>query len=237
MADMKTVTINGVTYKIEDPEALSGTDTTLTQANKAADAAAVGTALGKKAPAGYGLGGNSTNAPTNNDANQAVYNGFFSAFSSTQNAPKVDGTMLVESRAWGQTYQTIKQHGTGCVLQRCQKSGVWSEWEWRNPPMAVGVEYRTTKRFKGKPVYTILMELGQLPSNSTKAVDLPCEYGDVGDVVSMDGCVYNEATLETFPLSGYTDMSIYVQDCTVHINHNGSSNYNCRAILEYTVVE
>lgn len=50
MAQMKTVTINGVTYKIEDPDALSGTDTTLSEANKAADAAAVGAALAGKAP-------------------------------------------------------------------------------------------------------------------------------------------------------------------------------------------
>lgn len=46
----------------------------------------------------------------------------------------------------------------------------WGEWEWKNPPMRVGVEYRTTERRVGKPVYTKLIEIGQLPNNSTKTV-------------------------------------------------------------------
>ncbi len=42
--------------------------------------------------------------------------------------------------------------------------------EWINPPMAVGVEYRTTERYNGKALYTKLLDLGALPVNSSKAV-------------------------------------------------------------------
>lgn len=50
----------------------------------------------------------------------------------------------------------------GELLQRI-KGG---EWEWENPPMALGVEYRTTERWQGKAVYTIAFGTGQLPNNS-----------------------------------------------------------------------
>lgn len=34
--------------------------------------------------------------------------------------------------------------------------------EWVNPPMALGVEYQTTERFNGKPVFTKLVDCGTL---------------------------------------------------------------------------
>lgn len=36
----------------------------------------------------------------------------------------------------------------------------WGEWEWENPPMTSGVEYRTTERLNGKPVYTTYFNIG-----------------------------------------------------------------------------
>ena len=39
-----------------------------------------------------------------------------------------------------------------------------------HPPMQVGVEYRTTERYMGKPVYVKLFDLGTLPNNSEKIV-------------------------------------------------------------------
>lgn len=42
---------------------------------------------------------------------------------------------------------------SGCALQRSRNIGVWSEWEWINPPMVAGTEYRTTERYKGDAVY------------------------------------------------------------------------------------
>ena len=38
--------------------------------------------------------------------------------------------------------------------------------EWVNPPMLVGVEYRTTERYQGKPVYTKPFNIGALPAGS-----------------------------------------------------------------------
>ncbi len=46
--------------------------------------------------------------------------------------------------------------------------------EWINPPMNLGVEYRTTERYLGKPVYAQLMNWGNAPAQgSMKTVAIP----------------------------------------------------------------
>lgn len=48
---------------------------------------------------------------------------------------------------------------------------VWeSEYEYLNPPMQLGVEYRTTERYMGKPVYTMAFSTGNLRAAGVKAV-------------------------------------------------------------------
>lgn len=42
--------------------------------------------------------------------------------------------------------------------------------EWINPPMLLGVEYRTTERYLGKPVYVQAVNFGTLPNANTKSV-------------------------------------------------------------------
>lgn len=42
--------------------------------------------------------------------------------------------------------------------------------EYLNPPLALGVEYRTTERYLGKPVYCKLVDFGKLPNNAIKEV-------------------------------------------------------------------
>lgn len=45
-------------------------------------------------------------------------------------------------------------------------------FEYENPPMTFDVEYRTTKRYLGKPVYTQMVGYGALPNNTGKNVSL-----------------------------------------------------------------
>ena len=54
---------------------------------------------------------------------------------------------------------------TGCYYRM-----VNGDKEWINPPMAFGVEYRTTERWQSNPVYTALIDIGTLPDNSSKEV-------------------------------------------------------------------
>ena len=46
---------------------------------------------------------------------------------------------------------------------------IGGEWEWSNPPLLQGYEYRTTERWNGRPVYTKLIDVGVYPSNTHKA--------------------------------------------------------------------
>jgi hypothetical protein len=45
-------------------------------------------------------------------------------------------------------------------LYRAKYNGVWNPWEYINPPMVTGEEYRTTERYKGNPVYVKLVDYG-----------------------------------------------------------------------------
>lgn len=61
-----------------------------------------------------------------------------------------------------------------CKVRFSIINGVFSGWEWENPPMRIDTEYRTIKRFRGKPVYTLYFYYGNLP-NATRT---DVEYGD-----------------------------------------------------------
>ena len=60
----------------------------------------------------------------------------------------------------------------GCKVQRAIYGSTVYDWEWVNPPMDAGVEYRTTERYNGKIVYVKLVNFGTLPSNTYKDVTL-----------------------------------------------------------------
>ena len=51
----------------------------------------------------------------------------------------------------------------------CYYRTVNGKTEWENPPMVLGVEYRTTERWQGKAVYTALIDCGALPNNAQSA--------------------------------------------------------------------
>lgn len=55
----------------------------------------------------------------------------------------------------------LHQDGDGCYYQQWVSGSGDTITEWLNPPMQVGVEYRTTERYLGQPVYTKLLDLGQ----------------------------------------------------------------------------
>lgn len=114
------------------------------------------------APSGYGLG---TWAKLITDLNSAKACGWYFFGSSATNTPPHNGSgaLLVLNRNY--TYEVIQiawDYSTGVMSQRVYASNSWSSWEFVNPPMALGVEYRTTERYKGKPVYVCALHVGYL---------------------------------------------------------------------------
>ena len=140
-------------------------DVSLSAPGKAADAAAVGTALAGKAPAGYGLG-ESAPPRTIEDCNAVTQNGWYRTSGSTLNQPVARANwMRVDSHGTTYCHQTwFNDQYSGCIAERFMINGVWQPWEWVNPPMALGVEYRTTKRYNGKVIYAKALNLGALPN-------------------------------------------------------------------------
>ncbi len=109
--------------------------------------------------------------------------------------------------------------------------------EYLNPPMSLGVEYRTTERYLGKPVYVKLIDLGSLPNaGSTKQISVR----DLGIQVpiSMD-LTWGNFSTENFVINNY---ALYVASAgfdNANINIVGGSNpdtihYTIYALLKYS---
>lgn len=166
-------------------------DTTLKNSGKAADAAAVGAALAGKAPGGYGLGSTATRTE---DWNTAIHTGFYFGITNSPDDTWVYGYVIRDGAAPERVTQ--RAYRAGNVWTRTGTISDMGAWEWVNPAMIPGTEYRTTKRWNGKPVYTKLVECGTLPSgNSIKTVEnvLPAYYRIIC-------CVGSTSDYWTFPL-------------------------------------
>lgn len=128
MTGLKSLTINGVKYELT-PEAIGA------------------------APDGYGLGGASVR-PTGSDWNNATENGWYSGSVNSPNGYMVHGFVIkyrdeyIAQIVWGYGNESPVE-----CAQRIKTTDGWQPWEWQNPPMEAGVEYRTTERYQGAVVY------------------------------------------------------------------------------------
>lgn len=155
MPDMEQIELDGVVYDVRDPT---------------------------KAPAGFGLG---------------TYSAYFDF--STVDSIKLNGkycfatsgiTLAGHSFFYGlmdvigydanAVTQVIYPIGhPGIEIRRDCAGGTWGEWELVNPPMELGVEYRTTERWDGKAVYTTLTNCGIAVAGTTR-IGLPYAGTPIG---------------------------------------------------------
>ena len=125
------------------------------------------------APAGYGLGEISpyiakTSESGEYDADTIDKTGFFAAKTNTPTGNWCYG--LHVNRNASKAFQLLTSEFSEKEFALRKKiSGVWQPWEWVNPPMEAGVEYRTTERYGGKPVYVKLLNFGTLPNSTSKS--------------------------------------------------------------------
>ena len=121
------------------------------------------------APSGYGLGAGAKYIGTT-DLNNYKVGGWYQFTKGATNAPCDYGMMLViPGNAYNtDTFQyTFSRYPANIMYLRQLFDGSWSAWECVNPPMEEGKEYRTTERYKGKPVYAKLINLGAMPNAKT----------------------------------------------------------------------
>lgn len=79
--------------------------------------------------------------------------------SGTTNAYAIISAIVIKAGHWIELRATFVL--TGCQAVILYNNG-WGEWEWLNPPMTFGVEYRTTERYMGKPVYAKCVNYGYI---------------------------------------------------------------------------
>ena len=158
------------------------------------------------APAGYGLGGIGKRVT---DMNNAQESGFYSALGASNLPPNVEsvqyGSVLVlcsQADRVTQIYFQDVTDGTGAIAVRRLNGNGWSQWEFINPPMKLGIEYRTAERYLGKPVYAKAVSGGAITPNSKKAISM----STVGESI-VDTCVAAKLSNGTEIRLPYTDSS------------------------------
>ena len=209
------------------------------------------------APGGFGLGASSQ--AINIDWNEALSNGWWrDGDDNLLNRPfpgrwgiglttnYTEGSHLVQSAFWvdsdGSVYQKIRGRYQG---------GTWGAWEWVNPPMQLGVEYRTTERYQGKPVYVKVVDCGNMPNNSKKMVCAEIGPGVVDKYVYFSAENYlNAYDMTVLPVNG---LGTYYANARIVMGRNPSSelyepyielfssnvwpsSYTCRATIKYTKI-
>jgi hypothetical protein len=193
------------------------------------------------APAGYGLGTTSPKEITGISAlDSATNNGWYYAtgIGSTLGGVYVNHALFfVSSKDAYHVKQTIFPVDSNTIIFRSNDASGWGAYECLNPPMVLGVEYRTTERYMGKPVYVMAMDLGVLPTSDDKdvyyPVSLKCE-----NIVSYDVIISNPdrgtRTLPTFASDGSAMAYAWSLTAAIRITVlRDMSVYNGRAVIKY----
>lgn len=111
--------------------------------------------------------------------------------------------------------------------------GTWHPWEYTNPALALGVEYRTTERYLGKPVYCKLVNFGALPNATQKVVkhNIP----NVSSVISVYGSAQDQAIV--VGAFGMQVTGINADNTNVAIWTSADlSNYSAYVAMKYTKI-
>lgn len=146
------------------------------------------------------------------DCNTTVKAGIYRIDGSTQNGPSYIiaglGHLLIVL-PWDQNTLVQIYYAPERALKSCRFSASgWKPWECVNPPLALGVEYRTTERYLGKPVYCKLVNCGEITAGTNTIAH------NIASVGQMVGC-------EIIDVSGY----VAGQPSTLFATANKSSIY------------
>lgn len=198
------------------------------------------------APGGFGLGGNSKMLTPSDNLDTLMQNGWFQY--NENNPPK--GTLptalspyasLIHVSVAGITcvqeaYDVTDSAFHGTVLRRTvyglgARAKIYP-WEYENPPMKLGVEYRTTERYNGKAVYAKMVDCGVVPSvGSYKTVEI-----SGANIRSVEA--YSPMRGNTLPFYGADGLELAIQggfgNILIRNYSHGSSDTNIYATIKYT---
>ena len=121
-------------------------------------------------------------------------------------------------------------------MERIHSSGTWYPWEWVNTPMSLGVEYRTTERYQGKPVYVKLVDCGNVASG-TKTINFGYSDSQVF-IISVHGVMKSSSGKSfTAPRNNGTDIVSCHSDgsgIVVWSKTSAYESYTINCLVKYT---
>ena len=153
------------------------------------------------------------------------------------NTQKFTGTLWRYTSSYG-VLTAINYSGLKAV--KTYYNGTWEEWEWENPPITTGTQYRTTQRYDGKPVYAKNISFGALPKNTEKTVEHGLSGGQIDTIVSFDVFAYETGStvvrkLPFFTTSGSLRADGYITGARVGVvTQADMSGYTAIVQIRYT---
>ena len=185
-------------------------------------------ALSQKSQIGYGFGGETIglqSASTIQDLNAQI-NSLLTTMKkqSAKEICVVDPSMHGRGHCYGTLHKTddayasvlLSNYAADIMIGK-KTNGAWV-WEWVNPPMVPGVEYRTTERWNGSPVYCKVVDCGEIPSGS--AVAIYTNKGvPIGSPIKWSGLTADGISLPYMPYvtDRTSDITVGVQNSTIFL--------------------
>ena len=195
------------------------------------------------APAGYGLGEIGIKLDILKDAAKIEKTGWYRCTKDTVNGIGTAGIIEAVVNQPGYITLTGYVHGLLSIAYMSIKrnyiyNGEIGEWEWVNPPMIAGVEYRTTERWKGKTVYIRWINMGNLASEGQKSAGINIS---ASEIVDYHAIIDNGKSAQLLPamnyyggtarVSFYIDYDEKILYCQCH---EDMSKYTCKVVIKYT---
>lgn len=199
------------------------------------------------APSGFGLGNTALVRCTFDEIDTIVGNGLWWVTGGSQlviSGHTIGASLLKQTGEFGslrtQTLHLFGATTSGAYnyqLMRSLKSTGWGEWEWVNPPMLLGVEYRTTERYNGNPVYAKAIEF-ILSADTETSVNIIIPHGITGlDTIVRSAGRIGEYTIPFASRNGgFTGFSSWSSTNIIVATYNNSwtSGSKFRITLHYT---
>ena len=185
------------------------------------------------APDGFGLGGDAKVLTSDDDVNTIGASGWYSWVNNNVSINAIGVASLtimrVDAHNSGVKVQTLYGATDGAefimqpiVARRMIYGSKIGTWEYVNPPMYLGVEYRTTERYMGKPVYVKTVDTGALPNATYK--EISASFPNADRILSVYGSAYQDADhVIPLPCLKY-GKSAYGTDNAVQVTVNNATS-------------
>ena len=182
------------------------------------------TALQNNDPRNWGLGANAKLLTSADNLDNIKENGWYWWYDTRPSGAKYNYChMRVDN---GQTdtlssvTQTIYRNSINSVMIRFYNGDTWIT-EYVNPPMELGVEYRTQERYLGKPVYRKLIWGGPLPNSGYTEASI------------ASGCIIIQAVCHQTSAASASEVTPSTIGDVIPWNNNDNNGINMSAFKNH----